>query len=168
MALTDGAAHAVDSSEMAFKLACQYAFREAFMRAGPVILEPVMAVDVRAPSEFQGTIIGDLNRRKGIILNSEGEADDVVMQAQVSPPNALLPSHSIFDASIMVGRSAGSGQPNALCQANPLILFFYHTCFLPGGRLRLQTCCMYRLPKSYPLVDSPDRSKTQPTVGTPT
>ena len=101
---------------MAFKMACQYAFREAFMRAGPVILEPVMAVDVRAPSEFQGTIIGDLNRRKGIILNSEGEADDVVMQAQVSPP--------ISDASIMVGRSAGLGQPNALCQANPLILFF--------------------------------------------
>ncbi|BDA42638.1 probable elongation factor G, mitochondrial at C-terminar half [Coccomyxa sp. Obi] len=89
VALTDGAAHAVDSSEMAFKLACQYAFREAFMRAAPVILEPVMAVDVRAPSEFQGAIIGDLNRRKGIILNSEAEADDVVMQAQV-PLNEMF------------------------------------------------------------------------------
>lgn len=84
IALTDGAAHAVDSSEMAFKLACQSAFREAFMRAAPVILEPVMAVDVSAPSEFQGTVIGDLNRRKGLILNSESEADDVVMQAQVT------------------------------------------------------------------------------------
>ncbi|CAL5219817.1 g1728 [Coccomyxa viridis] len=83
IALTDGAAHAVDSSEMAFKLACQYAFREAFGRAKPVILEPVMDVDVRAPAEFQGTIIGDLNRRKGVILNSEGELDDVVMKAQV-------------------------------------------------------------------------------------
>ena len=68
---------------MAFKLACQYAFREAFGRAKPVILEPVMDVDVRAPPEFQGTIIGDLNRRKGVILNSEGELDDVVMKAQV-------------------------------------------------------------------------------------
>ena len=83
IALTDGASHAVDSSEMAFKLACQYAFREAFGRAKPVILEPVMDVDVRAPAEFQGTIIGDLNRRKGVILNSEGELDDVVMKAQV-------------------------------------------------------------------------------------
>ncbi len=92
VALTDGAAHAVDSSEMAFKLACQYAFREAFMRAAPVILEPVMAVDVRAPSEFQGAIIGDLNRRKGIILNSEAEADDVVMQAQVSSIPTILNS----------------------------------------------------------------------------
>ena len=70
---------------MAFKLACQYAFREAFGRAKPVILEPVMDVDVRAPAEFQGTIIGDLNRRKGVILNSEGELDDVVMKAQVLP-----------------------------------------------------------------------------------
>ena len=85
IALTDGAAHAVDSSEMAFKLACQYAFREAFGRAKPVILEPVMDVDVRAPAEFLGTIIGDLNRRKGVILNSEGELDDVVMKAQVLP-----------------------------------------------------------------------------------
>ena len=100
IALTDGAAHAVDSSEMAFKLACQYAFREAFGRAKPVILEPVMDVDVRAPAEFQGTIIGDLNRRKGVILNSEGELDDVVMKAQVtmsalslliSPPNTAAP-----------------------------------------------------------------------------
>ena len=67
------------------------------MRAAPVILEPVMAVEVRAPTEFQGTIIGDLNRRKGIILNSEGEGDQVVMQAQVwealQPlPHACMPA----------------------------------------------------------------------------
>ena len=81
---------------MAFKLACQYAFREAFGRAKPVILEPVMDVDVRAPAEFQGTIIGDLNRRKGVILNSEGELDDVVMKAQVLPRLrfALRTSHT--------------------------------------------------------------------------
>ena len=90
IALTDGASHAVDSSEMAFKLACQYAFREAFGRAKPVILEPVMDVDVRAPAEFQGTIIGDLNRRKGVILNSEGELDDVVMKAQVPLSSSLV------------------------------------------------------------------------------
>jgi elongation factor G len=71
---------------MAFKLACQYAFREAFMRARPVILEPVMAVEVRSPAEFQGSVIGDLNRRKGVILNSEAENDDAIVQAQVCLP----------------------------------------------------------------------------------
>eukprot|EP00891_Asterochloris_glomerata_P009894 jgi/Astpho2/9894/Aster-06607 len=86
VALTDGAAHAVDSSELAFKLACVYAFREAYKQASPVIMEPIMAVEVgrvRAPNEFQGNIIGDINRRKGLIQNSEAEALDVVVQAHV-------------------------------------------------------------------------------------
>lgn len=61
--LTDGASHPVDSSEMAFKLACIYAFRQAYQNAGPTILEPFMDVEVVAPCEFQGGIIGDLNRR---------------------------------------------------------------------------------------------------------
>ena len=54
MALTDGAAHAVDSSELAFKLACQYAFRDAYARASPTVLEPIMAVEVR---DEAGTVI---------------------------------------------------------------------------------------------------------------
>ncbi|KAK9819578.1 hypothetical protein WJX81_004976 [Elliptochloris bilobata] len=83
IALTDGVTHTVDSNEMAFMLASQYAFRQGFNKAAPVILEPIMAVEVRAPVEFQGTIFGDLNRRKGIIQNSDSEADEVVMQAQV-------------------------------------------------------------------------------------
>lgn len=61
--LADGASHPVDSSEMAFKLACIYAFRQAYQKAAPTILEPFMDVEVTAPCEFQGTIIGDLNRR---------------------------------------------------------------------------------------------------------
>jgi len=83
IALTDGAAHSVDSNEMAFKLASQYAFRSAFMKAAPVIMEPIMNVQVQAPTEFQGTVIGDLNRRKGVILNSEAEGDDTIMESQV-------------------------------------------------------------------------------------
>lgn len=63
------------------------------MRARPVILEPVMAVEVRAPTEFQGGIIGDLNRRKGIIVNTEGTSDEAVMQAQVCCP--FVPSHAL-------------------------------------------------------------------------
>ncbi|KDD76285.1 GTP-binding elongation factor EF-Tu/EF-1A [Helicosporidium sp. ATCC 50920] len=87
--LTDGAAHAVDSSEMAFRLACIYAFRSAFEKGAPTVLEPVMGVEVTAPSEFQGTVMGDVNRRKGVIQNSEQEGDDVVIEADV-PLNQMF------------------------------------------------------------------------------
>ncbi len=81
--ITDGATHPVDSSELAFKIACLNAFRQAYEKCRPVILEPIMEVEVRAPTEFQGTVVGDLNRRKGIIVNSEQEMDDVVIVAEV-------------------------------------------------------------------------------------
>ena len=85
--LTDGASHAVDSSEMAFKIAAQYAFRSAFAETRPNILEPIMEVEITAPQEFQGTIIGNVNRRKGVILNSETQGDDVVINAHVPLSN---------------------------------------------------------------------------------
>lgn len=81
--LTDGNAHAVDSSELAFKLASMYAFRQGYEKASPSILEPIMHVEVSAPTEFQGTIIGDINRRKGVIMGSEQEGDDVIIDAHV-------------------------------------------------------------------------------------
>jgi len=81
--LTDGAAHAVDSSEMAFKLASLFAFRQAYHEARPVILEPIMDVQITAPQEFQGAIVGNINRRKGVIQNTETEGDDVVVHAHV-------------------------------------------------------------------------------------
>ena len=70
MVLTDGQAHVVDSSEMAFRTAARDAFKETVPLAKPKILEPVMRVDVEAPEEFQGVIVGGLNRRKGIIQNT--------------------------------------------------------------------------------------------------
>jgi elongation factor G len=69
--LTDGQAHVVDSSEMAFRIAARDAFKEAVPTASPKILEPIMRVEVEAPEEFQGVIVGGLNRRKGIIQNTE-------------------------------------------------------------------------------------------------
>ena len=63
--LTDGSYHDVDSSEMAFKVAGSMALREAARRAKPVLLEPIMAVEVVTPEEFMGDVIGDLNRRRG-------------------------------------------------------------------------------------------------------
>lgn len=87
--LLDGAAHAVDSSELAFKLASMYAFRSAYDASSPTILEPVMAVEVSVPGEFQGAVIGDINRRKGVVMGSEAEADDVIITAHV-PLNEMF------------------------------------------------------------------------------
>jgi elongation factor G len=69
--LQDGAAHSVDSSEMAFKTAAIYAFRQAYNLANPTIIEPIMNVDVEVPGEFQGTVVGSLNKRKGLIAGSD-------------------------------------------------------------------------------------------------
>jgi elongation factor G len=82
--LLDGAAHHVDSSELAFNLASKGAFREAFMTANPVILEPIMDVSVTAPTEYQGPCIALINRRKGTINDSEVHDDYLEVQAHVS------------------------------------------------------------------------------------
>ncbi|GJM99639.1 hypothetical protein PR202_ga16760 [Eleusine coracana subsp. coracana] len=81
--LTDGASHQVDSSELAFKLASIYAFRQCYVAAKPVILEPVMKVELKFPTEFQGTVTGDMNKRKGIIVGNEQEDDDTVIVCHV-------------------------------------------------------------------------------------
>jgi len=69
--LTDGSYHDVDSSEMAFKIAGSIGFKEGFKRAKPVLLEPIMQVEVVTPEEYSGDIIGDLSRRRGQILGME-------------------------------------------------------------------------------------------------
>jgi elongation factor G len=65
--LTFGSYHDVDSSQIAFELAGSMAFKEAMRRAGPVILEPMMAVEVETPEDYMGDVMGDLNRRRGIV-----------------------------------------------------------------------------------------------------
>ncbi|KAL9264757.1 Elongation factor G-1, mitochondrial-like protein [Drosera capensis] len=89
IALTDGASHAVDSSELAFKLASIYAFRQCYMAARPVILEPVMLVEVKVPGEFQGSVTGDINKRKGVIIGNDQDGDDSVITAHV-PLNRMF------------------------------------------------------------------------------
>lgn len=81
--LTDGATHVVDSSEMAFRLAAAYAFREAFLAAKPAVLEPVMKVEVTVPHECQGVAISLLNKRKGQLTGSEAQDMGVVINADV-------------------------------------------------------------------------------------
>lgn len=70
MTINDGASHSVDSSDMAFQQAAIGAFREAYLRSNPVLLEPLMRVVVETPSEFQGAVLGSLNQRRGIILST--------------------------------------------------------------------------------------------------
>ncbi len=81
--LYDGSYHEVDSSEMAFKIAGSMAFKEAAKKASPVLLEPVMSVEVVVPEEFMGTIIGDLNSRRGHIEAVEHRAGSQVIKAIV-------------------------------------------------------------------------------------
>ena len=69
--LTDGSYHEVDSSEMAFKMAGRMVFKEAARRANPVLLEPMMAVEVTTPDDYMGDVIGDLNSRRGHIQAME-------------------------------------------------------------------------------------------------
>ncbi|GAA1104876.1 elongation factor G [Nesterenkonia jeotgali] len=81
--LVDGAYHDVDSSEMAFKLAGSQVFKEGARRASPVLLEPMMSVEVRTPEEYMGEVIGDLNSRRGQIQSMDDAAGVKVIKALV-------------------------------------------------------------------------------------
>jgi len=81
--IDDGASHAVDSSDMAFQAAARGAFLQAYPAAKPVIHEPIMKVSVESPSQFQGTVMGSLNQRRGMIVGSQEEGVSCVIDAQV-------------------------------------------------------------------------------------
>jgi elongation factor G len=81
--LLDGAYHEVDSSEMAFKIAGSMALKEAARKADPVILEPMMAVEVTTPEDYMGDVIGDLNSRRGQIQHVEERSGSRVIKALV-------------------------------------------------------------------------------------
>ncbi len=81
--INDGASHAVDSSEMAFQAAARGAFLEGYAKASPTILEPIMKVVVETPTEFQGSVMGTINQRRGIILGTQDEGTMCVVEARV-------------------------------------------------------------------------------------
>ncbi len=82
--LFDGSYHDVDSNEMAFKIAGSMGFKEGAIKAGAVLLEPIMAVEVETPEEYMGDVMGDLNRRRGMILGMEDNAGVKVLRAEVT------------------------------------------------------------------------------------
>ncbi|QAT86929.1 elongation factor G [Corallococcus coralloides] len=87
--INDGAFHAVDSSEMAFKTAAIMGFREGYAAAKPIILEPIMKVEVTAPEDFQGSVVGQLNQRRGTILET-GTAEGYVTAVAEVPLNTMF------------------------------------------------------------------------------
>jgi elongation factor G len=87
--INDGASHDVDSSEQAFKTAALMGFREAYAEAGAVILEPIMKLETQAPEEFQGGVMGQINQRRGMILNSATNEGYAIIEAEV-PLNEMF------------------------------------------------------------------------------
>jgi len=81
--INDGKSHSVDSSELAFTQAAVGAFKQAYLKAGPVILEPVMKVAVEGPSEFQGNVMGSINQRRGLIMSSTEDGNFTTIEAEV-------------------------------------------------------------------------------------
>ncbi|KAK5110924.1 Elongation factor G, mitochondrial [Meristemomyces frigidus] len=104
MVINDGATHMTDSSEMAFKNATQQAFRKAFMAAGPQVLEPLMKTVITAPNEFQGNIVGLLNKRNAVINDTEIGPEEFTVHADCSL-NAMFGFSSQLRAS-----SQGKGE----------------------------------------------------------
>jgi elongation factor G len=81
--LFDGSYHDVDSSEMAFKIAGSMAFKEAFSKANPVLLEPIMKVEVVTPEEYMGDVVGDLSRRRGLVIGMDENPSGKIINAEV-------------------------------------------------------------------------------------
>ncbi len=106
--LVDGSYHEVDSSEMAFKIAASMGFKEAARRAKPVLLEPIMSIEVIVPEEYMGEVIGDLNSRRGRIKHMEARAGAQVIEAEV-------PLATMFGYATSL-RSATQGRANYTMQ----------------------------------------------------
>lgn len=81
--IVDGSFHEVDSSELAFKMAGIFGFKEAMKKAKPILLEPIMAVELTTPEEYQGDLMGDINRRRGTIQGMENKAGACIVTAAV-------------------------------------------------------------------------------------
>ena len=104
--LFDGSYHDVDSNENAFKIAGSMAFREGFMKANPVLLEPLMKVEVETPEEYMGDVIGDLNRRRGLVLGMEESPSGRLVFAEV--PLASMFGYATALRSMSQGRATYS------------------------------------------------------------
>lgn len=108
--VVDGSYHEVDSNENAFKMAAIFAMKDAFKKAGPFMLEPIMGVEVTTPTDYQGDIMGDLNRRRGQISSMENKANACILKASV--PLAEMFGYSTVVRTLSSGRASYSMEPS--------------------------------------------------------
>ncbi|QYM79731.1 elongation factor G [Horticoccus luteus] len=108
--IVDGSFHEVDSSELAFKMAGIFAFKDAMKKANPILLEPIMGVEVTTPEEYQGDLIGDINRRRGSIQGIENKAGACVITSVV--PLEMLFGYVTDIRSLSKGRASAAISPS--------------------------------------------------------
>jgi elongation factor G len=108
--IVDGSFHEVDSSELAFKMAGIFAFKDAMKQANPILLEPIMAVEVTTPEDYQGDLMGDINRRRGQIQGMENKAGACIINAFV--PLELLFGYVTDIRSLSKGRASAGITPS--------------------------------------------------------
>ncbi len=107
--IVDGSYHEVDSSELAFKMAGIFALKDAAKKAGLILLEPIMKVEVTTPDEYQGDLMGDINRRRGRIVNIEARGGQTILRAEV--PLAEMFGYATAIRSLSKGRASYSMEP---------------------------------------------------------
>ena len=118
--LVFGSYHEVDSSEMAFKMAGIFAFKDAMKNANPILLEPIMKVEVTTPNEYQGDVMGDINRRRGQVQGMETKGNDTVITAYV--PLETMFGYATDVRSLSSGRASYSMTPDHFEQVPAAVL----------------------------------------------
>jgi elongation factor G len=120
VAVVDGSFHEVDSNELAFKMAGIFALKEAVRKASPILLEPIMKVEVTTPDEYQGDLMGDLNRRRGKIQGMESKNGQTIIASEV--PLAEMFGYATACRSLSKGRASYSMEPKTFEQVPNSVL----------------------------------------------
>jgi elongation factor G len=110
IAIVDGSYHEVDSSELAFKMAGILAFKQAVSKARPILLEPIMKVEVTTPNDYQGDLIGDMNRRRGEVQGIDSKSSGTVVRAKI--PLASMFGYATDMRTLSQGRASYSMEPD--------------------------------------------------------
>ena len=118
--IVDGSFHEVDSNELAFRMAGIFALKDAFKKAGPILLEPLMKVECTTPDEYQGDLLGDINRRRGTIVSIEAKNGQTVLNANV--PLAEMFGYATAIRSLSKGRASYSMEPLTFSQVPNSVL----------------------------------------------
>jgi len=118
--VVDGSFHEVDSNELAFRMAGIFALKDAFKKAAPILLEPIMKVECTTPDEYQGDLLGDINRRRGTIVSIEAKNGQTVLNAQV--PLAEMFGYATAIRSLSKGRASYSMEPLTFAQVPNSVL----------------------------------------------